>query len=388
MPDYTVKADVDAMLRADNDAAIRSAIGVGQTDAPTFLAQTLTSQGLANAPSLAIGTGAGFYQPTNTQISFSSNGSEAIRFAGAGIRLGLNELGFGSAFNVLSDTILVRDGAAGILAQRNGTNAQAFRVYNTYTDASNYERGVVDWKTSTNVLRIATEASGTGSLRGVNIDIGASISYTFRTNLLTMPGGLSFVTDNAHDIGASGANRPRNIFVAQTVRANAFQLNSTSHIFGTVDGIIGLYNNALTDFNRLQLGGTTSAFPAIKRNGTGIDIRLADDSAFAPLSAGSITANASIVAGGTLSVGNSSVVLKDAGSLVLQFLNSGQTAGVVLDATTDGVAKFRLRGNAAFATLQGKLTTDTAYTGTVVAATGYITIYDSTGQAYRVPCTV
>ena len=41
-----------------------------------------------------------------------------------------------------------------------------------------------------------------------------------------------------------------------------------------------------------------------------------------------------------------------------------------------------------FTNIQGKLTTDTAYTGTVVAATGYITIYDSTGTAYRVPCAV
>ena len=46
----------------------------------------------------------------------------------------------------------------------------------------------------------------------------------------------------------------------------------------------------------------------------------------------------------------------------------------------------RLADDSAFAPIQGKLTTDTAYTGTVVAATGYITIYDSTGTAYRVPC--
>lgn len=48
----------------------------------------------------------------------------------------------------------------------------------------------------------------------------------------------------------------------------------------------------------------------------------------------------------------------------------------------------RLADDSAFAPIQGKLTTDTAYTATVVAATGYITIYDSTGTAYRVPCAV
>jgi hypothetical protein len=48
------------------------------------------------------------------------------------------------------------------------------------------------------------------------------------------------------------------------------------------DGLIEFYNSAVNGFNRLNLGGTTSAFPAIKRNGTGIDIVLADDSGFGP----------------------------------------------------------------------------------------------------------
>jgi hypothetical protein len=41
------------------------------------------------------------------------------------------------------------------------------------------------------------------------------------------------------------------------------------------------------NFGRLQLGGTTNAFPAIKRNGAGIDFRLADDSAFCRVDIGS-----------------------------------------------------------------------------------------------------
>ena len=35
--------------------------------------------------------------------------------------------------------------------------------------------------------------------------------------------------------------------------------------------------------NRIVFNGQTSAYPAIKRNGTGIDVRLADDSAYAPI---------------------------------------------------------------------------------------------------------
>jgi len=49
MPDYTVSGDVDSMLRSANDAAIRSAIGLGTTDAQTFLAQTLIGQTLTDS---------------------------------------------------------------------------------------------------------------------------------------------------------------------------------------------------------------------------------------------------------------------------------------------------------------------------------------------------
>jgi hypothetical protein len=45
----------------------------------------------------------------------------------------------------------------------------------------------------------------------------------------------------------------------------------------------------------------------------------------------------------------------------------------------------RLADDSAFASVQGKLTTDTAYTAATVTLTGYITIYDSTGTAYKVP---
>jgi len=51
--------------------------------------------------------------------------------------------------------------AANALDQRNGTNAQTFRVYNTFTDASNYERGFIRY--SSNQLEIGHEAAGTGS---------------------------------------------------------------------------------------------------------------------------------------------------------------------------------------------------------------------------------
>lgn len=66
-----------------------------------------------------------------------------------------------------TDVSLFRD-APGILAQRVGTAAQVFRVYNTYTNSSNYELGKLEW--FSNVLRIGTEkGSGGGTARAVEI---------------------------------------------------------------------------------------------------------------------------------------------------------------------------------------------------------------------------
>lgn len=71
------------------------------------------------------------------------------------------------------DTALIRD-AAGELALRRGTIAHTFRVYNTYTSATSFERLNIGW--SANVCTIETQAgSGGGTLRGLKIG-GATTS--------------------------------------------------------------------------------------------------------------------------------------------------------------------------------------------------------------------
>jgi hypothetical protein len=57
------------------------------------------------------------------------------------------------------DTPLYRD-AAGILASRDGTNAQTYRLYNTFTSATNFERAKLEW--DTNVLKVGTEKGADG----------------------------------------------------------------------------------------------------------------------------------------------------------------------------------------------------------------------------------
>jgi hypothetical protein len=82
--------------------------------------------------------------------------------------------------------ILVGDGAD-ILAQRNGTTAQAFRVYNTFTSATNNERFAIDWKTTANVAHVGNRTATTGTSRNLRLASQDS-SAANRYSLLNLDG--------------------------------------------------------------------------------------------------------------------------------------------------------------------------------------------------------
>lgn len=179
--------------------------------APTALkiAITNTASGAAKFASFLAGAGGAtevFAIDKTGQISFPTTGTAAapnITQATTGISwLGASYIAFvynssviagmdnGNKFQLYNnyplsfdvglgsgDLFLYRD-AAGILAQRNSTNAQTLRVYNTYTDASNYERGVFDWTTTSNVLTIGTQAAGTGTARSIVLARGGTAILT------------------------------------------------------------------------------------------------------------------------------------------------------------------------------------------------------------------
>ena len=108
------------------------------------------------------------------------NGDVYFNFSNSAVTLTSNyAFGWSSGNAVIAstDTILLRDAAA-TLAQRNGTTAQSFRVYNTYTDASNYERGVFDWSTAANTLTIGTVKAGTGVSRVLSLVSSSDITFT------------------------------------------------------------------------------------------------------------------------------------------------------------------------------------------------------------------
>lgn len=207
-----------------------------------------------------------------------------------------------------SDLYLQRD-AANTLAQRNGTNAQAFRVYNTYANSgTDYERLKLSWESNIAFLRV--ENGGTGSAaRGLVLQAGQSIyidsgiggTHYFRQAgtdrwIVNTSGHFIAATDNTYDIGASGANRPRNVYAATSVSSTTIEgqylqfASNRGYMSAPSNGVFTFTNIAGSNFDRLQFGGTTASFPSLKRSTNTIQIRLADDSAFAPITANLITA--------------------------------------------------------------------------------------------------
>jgi hypothetical protein len=136
-----------------------------------------------------------------------------------GIRLNANRpLGWSSSISTSSggqDTQLWRD-SAGILAQRNGTNAQTYRLYNTYTDASNYERTSITRDSSG--LVIDAQKGGTGVDPTNLLDL--QVNGTSVTNI-TSAGYVRFGTGTSGAVISTGDNGFRNIqFGGSTLGSN------------------------------------------------------------------------------------------------------------------------------------------------------------------------
>jgi hypothetical protein len=105
-----------------------------------------------------------------------------------------------------------------VLEQRNGASPQTLRIYGTYTDASNYERGTLRW--TGNSLFLNTENAGTGVARNLFVRSAGNALYVGTNNTdqwLFLNSAIFAITDNTGDIGQSGANRPRNGFFAGAV---------------------------------------------------------------------------------------------------------------------------------------------------------------------------
>lgn len=164
--------------------------------------------GSASAPtySFANETNSGLSLLTPGILGVFTEGVRIMDWRTAGVYIPSNAIPL--IFGASADLYLHRD-AADTLAQRNGTAAQTFNIYNTWTDASNYERTTFAW--SGNSFYIQTQNAGTGVARVINLVAASQINFGGGggTQWSVLSTGHLVTTDNTYDIGASGATRPR-----------------------------------------------------------------------------------------------------------------------------------------------------------------------------------
>ncbi|MFZ4715729.1 MAG: tail fiber domain-containing protein [Bacteriovoracaceae bacterium] len=109
---------------------------------------------------------------------------------------------------------------------------------------------------------------------------------------------LNSMTHNLMDLQVGGASKLR-VSNGGEFSVNSLYLGtvgglSLSRMDSPSDGVLRLRDYGGSTFGRLQFGGTTSSFPAIKRSSAAIAFRLADDSADADITTAGITASGAI----------------------------------------------------------------------------------------------
>jgi hypothetical protein len=211
-----------------------------------------------STPYLFFGTGdTGIGAISTSQASIIANGGVAfVVNSGSGGPIIRSDAPYAwaSGTNLVgasSDLTLFRD-AADTLAQRRTTSAQTFNIYNTFTSATNFERLRLAW--ASNVAIIGTEkGSGGGTARALEFQTDGTTRMT---------------------IAANGANCD----ISSVLRPSS---GSTFDLGGNTRRWSRLFVNTTILF-----GDSTSASdPALKKSGTTLQVRLADDSAYSVLDA-------------------------------------------------------------------------------------------------------
>jgi hypothetical protein len=219
-------------------------LGVAVTDATNGDYFTFAQAGVANAAvvnylaqegnNIEIGTGT--YTSSGTTLSRSPKLTKSGGTAGTTTPL---------TFTTACKVYIVPAWSTNDLSVMNGASSTAMFAYGNYTDPSTYYRAGIDLATNSGFVFIGD--SSIGSARTV----------------------------------AMGSNPYGN------ARAGLILQGITTGFYYGTGGGLGM---TLTSLGLLAFGtGATSAFPALKRSSTNLQVRLADDSGFAGLTTGGLS---------------------------------------------------------------------------------------------------
>jgi len=247
---------------ATDAAGARTNLGLGTGNSPTFLSQSLTGQSLTGTQATSLlDLTTTWLSTTGTPTAIKLNVTDTASNAASNLMDlqvgGVSKFTVGktgainananftisgsivqSSGNVIPSASLILDyfnqdvklsrDAAGILAQRNGTIAQAFRVYNTLPSSGSTagEWFEVDWQSTVSTVKIGSNRGVTGNRRAFNLCVDGNAYFGLSKDgassgawwCIATSGHLITNSHNAYDIGATGGvNCPRNIYVGTSV---------------------------------------------------------------------------------------------------------------------------------------------------------------------------
>ena len=164
-PSFSFTADPDTGIyrSATNQISMTmagaEAVRLEATGRARFFDVVTIGDGAVGAPGLAFDSDpdTGIYRSATNQFDLVTAGVSRVTVDASG------NVGIGTSSPNYN---LEVQGSTGI---SDGVTATALHVYNSYTDASNYERAVIDWSTTANVVTIGTEAAGAGTARPLRL---------------------------------------------------------------------------------------------------------------------------------------------------------------------------------------------------------------------------
>jgi hypothetical protein len=151
-----------------------------------------------------------------------------------------------------------------VLGTLAGTNTPALSTSATWNDGAvqftHWQAVITDTASAPGSLPISVKGGAAGTTNLFSVDKTGVV-----TSGAAMNSGAAVTATSGMQAGAS----------------NIIGWSGLTRMVSSVDGKLTLYNNALTSFTILQFGCTTSSCPALKANGTSMEARLSDDSAYA-----------------------------------------------------------------------------------------------------------
>lgn len=169
--------------------------------------------------------------------------------------------------------------------------------------------------TTSNVYNMAdTWNNGATVFTAIKVNVTDTASDAASLLMDLQVGGSSkFSVGKGGAVNASGNVSSAGGLIAGTV-GTFIAFSASSSIYCPSNGVLELTNAAANDFGRLQLGGTTSSFPSLKRSGASLQARLADDSGFGVMQAKLTTdtnATTGLTGGVLAATTNASIVIFD-----------------------------------------------------------------------------